>query len=188
MLMNKESPPSVTLMDFQVAITGGYLKSLQIFYFSLGIGVLVFFFVTLFVYIQSSSLMLTANEKLVSMLSVVHVVYALLGYMVAAFLYERVIRRKQAENGDVNDAELLLNAVRLASVVRLTVVEGVAFFGLVLLFITAQAGVLLQNPVYWLNLFSSCILTTFVFWDFPTRQRLEGLCERRFILRQSSID
>jgi hypothetical protein len=186
--MNEESPGSMTLMDFRQAITGDYLKSLQIFYFSLGLGVLVFFFVTLFVYIQTSSLMLMANEELVKMLTVVHVVYALLGYMVAAFLYERFIGRKQAENAGADDAELLLNAVRLASVVRLTVVEGVAFFGLVLLFIAAQAGVLHQNPVYWLNLFSSCILMTFVFWDFPSRQRLEELCERRFIRRQSNIE
>jgi hypothetical protein len=172
--------------DFQQAITGGYLKSLQVFYFALGIGVLIFLFVALFVFIQSSDVVLAAEEEFVGMLSIVHLVYAVLGYAAAAFLYGRMIARARPEMGRVYGAEEMLNVLRLASVIRLTVVEGVAFFGLVLIFIAAQAGVLHQYPIYWLNLFSMVILFVFVFRDFPTRQRIEELCLRLFLAGQTA--
>jgi len=185
MSLNGDTSTSLTKLDFQQAITGGYLKSLQVFYFALGIGVLIFLFVALFVFIQSSAVVLAAEEELVGMLTVVHGIYAVLGYTVAAFLFRRMIARARPEMGKVYGAEELLNVLRLASVIRLTVVEGVAFFGLVLLFIAAQAGVLYQYPVYWLNLFSTVILFVFVFRDFPSRQRIEELSERIFLSHQS---
>ncbi|MGB2957494.1 MAG: hypothetical protein WBG01_08585 [Bacteroidota bacterium] len=180
MSTNEGFASSITMPDFQRAITGGYLKSLQVFYFALGIGVLIFLLVTLFVLIQSSDVVLAGQEEFVSMLSIVHLLYAVLGYAAAAFLYRRMIARVRPGMGRVYGAEELLNVLRLASVIRLTVVEGVAFFGLVLVFIAAQAGVLHQYPIYWLNLFSTVILFVFIFRDFPTRQRIEELCERLF--------
>ena len=181
MSTNEDFAGSITMPEFQQAITGGYLKSLQVFYFALGIGVLIFLFVALFVFIQSSDVVLAAEKEMVGMLSIVHLVYAALGYAAAAFLYRRMIARVRPDMGRVYGVEQLLNVLRLASVIRLTVVEGVAFFGLVLLFIAGQAGVLHQYPIYWLNFFSTVILFVFIFRDFPTRQRIEELCERLFL-------
>jgi hypothetical protein len=181
MSSNEGFSNSITMLDIQQTITGGYLKSFQVFYFALGIGVLIFLFVALFIFIQSSDVVLAGEEELVSMLSIVHVVYALLGYAAAAFLYGRMIARARPDMGRVYGPEEILNVLRLASVIRLTVVEGVAFFGLVLIFIAGQAGVLHQYPIYWLNLFSTVILFVFIFRDFPNRQRIEELCEKLFL-------
>jgi hypothetical protein len=168
------SPP--TLIDFQQAITPVYVKGLQVFYVALSIGVIVFFFVVFYFYIESTELKLGDSREMLDMLSIVHLVYAVLAYAVATLLFGRTLAKGRAGVGGPATAEGFLATYRLASVVRLAIFEGVAFFGLVVIFIGAQTGLLQISPQYWLNLFSTVILCGLVIWTFPTRDRIEETC------------
>jgi hypothetical protein len=173
----------LTLLEFQRAITPAYLKTLQVFYIALSTGVLVFFFVAFFFYVENTNLRLGASDEMVGMLTVVHVIYAVAAYAAAALLYRRALVKARAGADGAGSAESILAAIRLAAVVRLAIFEGVAFFGLVVLFIGAQTGMLQASPMYWVNLFSTVILFALVMRTYPSREHVERVC-RTLVLEQ----
>ncbi len=148
------SQETLSVHSLQMHLSPAYVKSLQVFYFAMVIGVLIFFFVVLFFYIQSADQLLLAGDNLILMLTVVHLAYAGIAYPVGMIVFNRVIARGSSASGMGQvQAGQILAAIRIASVVRLAIYEGIAFFGLVVLFIATQSGVLQHSPVYWLNLF-----------------------------------
>ena len=174
-----ETKRVVTMPDVQEALTPFYIKTSQVFYLSLVGGVLVFFVIDLWLYLQTSDLSLAANIELVRLLSFTHLFYALAGYPVSLYLFERLFTRKHVHGAPAMTPDGILIAIRLASIVRLAIMEGIAFLGLVICFIGAQSGILHRFPEYWLNSLSSIILIGFVVFDFPTRERLERICRTR---------
>jgi hypothetical protein len=162
--------------DFHSPLTGAYLKTLQIFHFAMALGVLVFLFAVLFYFVfEGGGTPRAGNDDLVLLLTIAHVVYGFLAYPVAWFLHARLLRRAFTEGRSGGSAMAVLGGLRTASIIRLAFLEGIAFFGLVVLFIAIQGGVLQTTPIYWLNLYSTLIMLAYVLLFFPTRERVQVL-------------
>ena len=149
-------------------LTDGFLKSLQIFYFVFGIGALLLLFFVLFQTLSTPDIPVAVDDMVVRMLSVVHLVYGLAGYVLAPLLFRRVLGRGITKR----NPDRVAKAIRNAYIMRLTLFEGVAYFGLVILLIAAMDGVLALFPQYWLNLLSTLVLLVFLPATFPTRERV----------------
>lgn len=167
------------ISEIHQAISPAFLKSLQVFHFAFALGVLIFFFVVLFFFIESTAVMVADNEQVIELLTFAHAVYAVGAYAAAIFAHRTIITRGLHEAMHLRHAARVLAAIRMASIVRLVILEGVAFFGLVILFLGTQTGVLQMVPLYWINLFSTVLLLSFVGLNFPSRERIETLLSVR---------
>lgn len=176
-LMRREGV--ATLQDVYHAMTPAIVKSYQVFYFANAIGVLVFFFVVLFLFLQSFSNPSIQTdpsaEEYVMMLTMLHLTVLVIAYLAATFVYRKILARAFSSEQRSVSAEAVLSSMRLAGIVRLAVMEWAAFFGLVVLVVATQQWVLQGAPEYWINLISTVIMFGFVFLTFPTRSRLEEL-------------
>lgn len=169
----------LTVADIHLSLSGAYIKSLQVFHFAFAMGVLAFFFVVLFAYLQNPAAPNAGDTSLMDLLTFAHLVYALVAYGGSVLVHRTIVSRALADGVRMYSAERALAGLRTASVVRLAIMEAVAFFGLVALFLSIQTGTLQANPFYWVNLFSTVVLFAFVGWSFPSRERLELLVSRR---------
>lgn len=166
-----------TLQNLQQAMTPAIVKSYQVFYFANALGVLIFFFVVLFLFLGSFSNPTTPGstepERYIVMLTVLHLAVAAVAYLAATFVYRKILGRAFSVEQRSASAEAVLSSMRLAGIVRLAIMEWAAFFGLVVLVVATQQWVLQQEPQYWVNLLSTALFFGFVFLTFPTRSRLE---------------
>jgi len=169
----------LTVDDIHQSLSGAYIKSLQVFHFAFAMGVLVLFFVVLFTYLQSPPVPDTGDTSLMDLLTFAHLVYALAAYGGSVLVHRSIVSHALADGVRMYSAERALAGLRTASVVRLAILEAVAFFGLVVLFLSIQQGTLQVNPSYWVNLTSTVVLLAFVGWSFPSREKLELLVSRR---------
>jgi len=178
-LMRREG--AVTLQDLYHAMTPAIVKSYQVFYFANAIGVLIFFFVVLFLFLQSFSNPIivadAAAEEYVMMLTMLHLTVLVLAYLMGTFVYRKMLGRAFSAEQRSLSAEAVLSNIRLAGIVRLAVMEWAAFFGLVVLVVATQQSVLQRVPEYWVNVISTVIMFGFVLLTFPTRARLEEVSQ-----------
>jgi hypothetical protein len=172
---------AVTLQDLYHAMTPAIVKSYQVFYFANAIGVLIFFFVVLFLFLQSFSnptiVADPAAEEYVMMLTMLHLTVLVLAYLMGTFVYRKMLGRAFSAEQRSLSAEAVLSNIRLAGIVRLAVMEWAAFFGLVVLVVATQQSVLQRAPEYWVNVISTVIMFGFVLLTFPTRARLEEVSQ-----------
>jgi hypothetical protein len=166
-----------TLQDLHQAMTPAIVKSYQVFYFANALGVLVFLFVVIFLFLQSSANPSRSIDpepaRYVMMLTVLHLAVASAAYVAAAFIHRRILTRAFAPERVASSAEAVLSSLRLAGIVRLAIMEWVAFFGLVVLVVATQQWVLQYDPEYWANLVSTAVFFAFVLLTFPTRAKLK---------------
>ena len=168
-----------TLDDLYQAMTPAIVKSYQVFYFGNAVGVLIFCFVVLFLFLQSFSNPSAPTgpepEHYVLMLTMLHFVVIVVAYVGASFVYRTMLQRAFSPGQRAVSAAAILSSIRLAGIVRLAIMEWAAFFGLVVLVVATQQWVLQHAPAYWVNLISTIILFGFAYATFPTRARLEEL-------------
>jgi hypothetical protein len=74
-----------------------------------------------------------------------------------------------------------VSQLRTAIIVRLAIMEGAAFFGLVVCVIGATGGALAAEPKYWVNLASTCVLALFAITTFPAKERWTSWFQERFV-------
>jgi hypothetical protein len=190
---------TIRFSDFQRALTVGALRSVQIIQAAIGLGIVMFGGVILFLYLNSRGQERIAHSATAipfRYLTWAHISLAVVVYGTANVLYRMIIRRCRTLGGveelsstdsyrtDTNVAEECLKAekcvgaMRAAIIVRLGMYEGVAFFGLVICMLGMTEGIFETTPIYLVNLFSPAILILTVAATFPTRGRLEGLFRR----------
>lgn len=118
-------------------------------------------------------------------LSMTHVGFTIVAYLLAPFLFNRTLNATRLDPGQEADSPraLALQAVlllRTAMIVRLAILEGAAFFGLSVCVIGVTGGVMESDPLYWLNLGSSVLLIAFGVITFPSRERLLEILDAHF--------
>lgn len=170
---------AATLQDLHQAMSPALVKSYQVFYGANTVGVLIFFFVVLFLFLRSFANPSTPTgpepEHYVMMLTLLHLAVLAVAYLAATFVYRTMLARAFSPEQRSVSAEAVVSSLRLAGIVRLAIMEWAAFFGLVVLVVATQQWVLQHAPEYWVNLVSTVILFCFVFLTFPTRARLEEM-------------
>jgi hypothetical protein len=118
-------------------------------------------------------------------LSMTHVGFTIVAYLLAPFLFNRVLNATRLDPGQdaATPRELATQALlllRTAIIVRLAVLEGAAIFGLSVCVIGVTGGVMESEPLYWLNLGSGVLLIAFGVITFPSREGLLEILDAHF--------
>lgn len=173
---------TLSLQDFRTALTPSVLQQMMILQAALPSGALLFAGVVAF--LGSTT---PAGELTVDLRSTLTTMTAVAGMMtVVAVTASRTIVDKifaSARTAPVT-AEQAIGLIRTAMIIRLALLEGSSFFGLVILVIAATNGVLFT--VSWLaaDLLPLLVLVTTAVFTFPTADRLERIFEERFLRAQ----
>ena len=172
---------------FESVLTPEYLQVTRILHSALvggptlfAAGLLVFFF-------SASRPPAPALQAVQTMdrLSVAHVGFTIVAYLVAPLLFRRVMSGTRLDPGgdsttpDELAAQALL-LLRSAFIVRLAVLEGAALFGIAVCVLGVTGGVLYADSLHWLNLGSTLLLILFGILTFPTRDGLLDILNSSF--------
>lgn len=171
------SPP--TVQDFRTALTPAVLQQMMIIQGALPFGALLFAGVVAFLGSTAEPGILT--EELRSTLTTMTAVAGML--TVVSITASRTVVDKifaSARTTPVT-AEQAIGLMRTAMIIRLALLEGSSFFGLVILVIAATNGVLFS--VSWLaaDLLPLLVLIATAVLTFPSADRLERIFEERFV-------
>lgn len=175
---------------FQQALSPQRMQTFQIIYGALLLGTTLFFGIVLKLYFGRQQTAEAGDASFLRILTVVHAALAA-GCYVAAFAVNRfltgpagvkIVQRNAEAQGanDMTQAGIYLQAVFAGAIIRAALMEGAAFFGLIVCLLGVTEGVIQEQPIYWLNLFSYGIFALMILWTFPTRLRLEDQFKDRF--------
>ncbi|MBL7996790.1 hypothetical protein JNM05_15595 [bacterium] len=185
----------VTLSEFQTALTPQNVRVIQIIQGAIGLGVVMFMGVVLFVY-SSQTMSVDAriandDYDLINLLTLAHIMIAAGVYTVARVVFNLLLSSSVLRNGVTkvmkdgqgrvidSPAEKILAIIRSAIIVRLAMLEAPALFGLVICLIGTFNGTIQETPSIWLNAITSLILIGFVILTFPNKEHIEEIFNSR---------
>lgn len=179
---------TLTRYDLELNLKAQEIKGLQIINAAMVGGVLLLFFVTLFLYYKNSAnamdLYSPANDGLINILSIALIILAIVLYAMAYVLPqlqstpERLLNKLGKDFRDEKGNEIkdpvskIMYAFRGHMIIRLALLEVVALFGLMLLYLSAINGSLHVRSIIWLTSIPAFIFFGFVFLNFPTKERI----------------
>ena len=172
---------------FETALTPSQVTIAQIITGALLMGVLMFALVVFYMYEQAVPGSPGAAEiDTIRTMTFVHLFFLVVNVGVGWFLAQRIFSPQSvaAAVGTEDTAALSARLVmqqRSAMIIRLAVMEGAAFFGLVICLLGSMNGVLRVMPEYWINLLSPFLLVAYGIATFPSRERLVSWFEERFL-------
>lgn len=82
---------------------------------------------------------------------------------------------EQSENilkTDDSDVKKAVSILTTYFIIRLSMMEGVTLFGLIILLITALSGALHVNLIYWIGIIPMFIFIGFSISSFPTKEKI----------------
>lgn len=150
-----------------------FLQTLQIIHLALGMGIVMFCFVVLYLVTIGSGASPGGDPAMARLMSWIHIGAAVSSYpmgMIAFTMTIQGVRNSVLKGGSIAAAGARLQA---AYIVRLALFEGVAIVGLIAVLLSGQA-VLRDQPAYGANLISAAVFVVFVAVTFPTRRRVEA--------------
>lgn len=157
-----------------------YVRTMQVIHGAIVASAIAFFGVVVFLFSQASPNP-AADTQMPNILSIIHGVLGSQLYGISWFLYGRHLKSEtswghsnppKSNGATVSRVEEALSRLRTASIIRLAMFEGVAFFGLVVCLLCAMSGVLHVQPLLWLNGLSVLVLIGLVALTFPTKERI----------------
>jgi len=192
--MNQAGQPSYDA--FRKLLTPRNLKEIQIIYFALGFGVVIFTIVLIFTYNLITQFVSDTDDTLIFILTLLHLVLLFAVIPLSKVLFTKVLKsesffkilapyvEKQSEDSVDRSTWSLWYRIRLAHIIRLAVFESIAVFGLVICTLATFSGILQAYPLYWINLVSSLLFIVFLMNNFPTVDKLERFF-REYVQDQS---
>lgn len=181
----------VTLPEFQSALTPQNIRVFQIIQIAIGLGVVMFMGVVLFVYSSQTGSMNPAIMKddydLIKVLTLAHIMIAAGVYTIARVVFNLLLGPSALQSGVTkamkdaqgriieSPAEKILIMIRSAIIVRLAMIEAPALFGLIICLIATLNGTIRETPLIWMNMITAWILIGFVILTLPGKGRLEEL-------------
>jgi len=176
-----EQEAKAALDDFNKALTPLNIRTMQLIYGALGFGVFAFFMVVVFMMSKTPVEQgVSEDVSFLNMLSLAHLAVALACFIASKIVYELVIKTSQRLSTTLT-GDQCFGIIRSASIIRLALMEGAAFFGLVVILMGATEGQLGKFPVYWFNIFSSVAIIAFILAYFPSKTRLEQTFRDKFL-------
>lgn len=155
-------------MDEHRTITEQDARFLAVVQLTLALGV-VLYLGLVFVVAQSTQAQEARPDpvqvRLLALLSAAHAVAAVTAWTTGVVAYRWTLARPSGARPGAR--------LRLAAILRLTLFEGAALFGLTVCLLAAGAGALARTPLLWLNALSVVPLLVLVVATWPSRARLE---------------
>lgn len=172
--------------DLDRALSPRFLQPLQLIFFTVTSGVVIFIGVVVWLFAtRSPSPEVTdANVGLIRLATLLVLVLTAASFPLARMIYDGFFkpdRLKQALERPAFGGPLggVLGSLRSAEVARLAVLETVAFLGLVICIFGVMTGVLQRHPLYWVNLLPALFFLGFAAFNYPTRDRLEEVLKEK---------
>jgi len=176
----------VSFIEFQKALTPEKVRSFRVIHLGLGLGVFGFSLVLLYLwFVQGADQSAVPSDvDLIVIMSGVHAVLAMTLGSLSVILYKKQFRSgrlkelaaaplRTPEGEQVEDpVEKCLSLIRIASILRLAMLEAVALFGLIVCTIAVVNGVLPEHSMVALNAVSPAGFLLFVLASFPTAERI----------------
>jgi hypothetical protein len=145
---------------------------------ALMIGIVFFYAAILLIYfLPAAGRTAPADPEYITLLSMVHAVFAVSAGVVAFFISSRTLRKDvlaEACAGKTPEEAALLAIIRhrTATLLLMAPLEGGAFFGGAICMQAVTTGVMQLYPVYWLNALSAVLLIGVGLFTFPTREMI----------------
>lgn len=179
------------ILDLENTISKKETLSLQIIHLALGFGMLIFLALTLFMNSLELPEQQIADTGFLNILTLVHFLFALVfiplsGKVFESFfsenwwskIFSRQLKPQLAKINNTGQKVMLI--LRSAYILRLAMLEFVAFFGIMVCFLGVMSGILVEYPIYWINLFSAAYFLGFIWINFPTREKVLEIIRSRF--------
>lgn len=143
--------------------------NLAVFQGALMLGLLIFLVVIIVVIPGPEGAPPEGVFQSIEMMSAVHA-FMTLGCVAAAAIVPKLVLANavKAEGGELGFGDL-----RNAQLIRVSLLEGAALFGLVIIFMAKHGGVLQEQPLIWANALSTAVMLVVGLMTFPTRSRIE---------------
>ncbi len=170
-----ESARKPPINEFERLLTDDNVRSMQIIQAALGSGVLLFVVIVIAMYFNYATDAATGSVDFVWILTLIHFVLSAVMIVLSFWMYKRRLTAEAVSPGSGSSsisADSCLEALRTAIIIRLGLLEGAAFYGLVVCIVAVMNGVMQENAIFWINLFSAFVMLFFVIWLFPSRERL----------------
>lgn len=173
--------------EFDKSVPDSSIKTLQIIFVAIGVGVLLFLSVVLVLYFNNSAAAAETDGEIESMMTIVHVVVFVSMFFVSKYIYNMALGGRLGLTGSTSmrapgsSIDDLLQKIRTAEIIRLALMEMGVFVGLVTLLICVFNGAIYSNSVYWINAFSSIFFWGVIYINFPTKQRIYDTLRNRMI-------
>lgn len=181
----------VTPAEFSAALDEGQVRILQMLQGAIGFGVFLFVVVVGYMAFGRGEIPGTPASGdsifLIQIMTITHLVLAVGAYVGAGYIFnlqfsdanlEAAMTRtyRDARGVEITSAAgRCISVIRTAMITRLAILEAPALFGLVVCLLGVFDGVLMQEPIYWINALSAIGLIAFVIRTFPNRTSLEAL-------------
>jgi hypothetical protein len=180
----------ITITDVQQVLTPQTVKSFQVIYFGIASGATFLMGMILYLHFSGGESQMASESSVVMVNRLTMMHFALLvallflsRYIPAFFVSEKRIgsmmkSMEAADNADV--AASLVAVMRTAKIIEIAVIEGPAFFGMVICLMAVTNQVMSGHPLYWINTLSYLVLVYRIYTDFPTRERVLEAFRSRF--------
>ena len=176
----------VSLNDFRESLKPKDIRSIQVIYFAIAMGVLSFMFIIYVIYLKQG--VVEPNDEILSVLNIMTWFNLLVTFsmiFIGKFVSDRQYSKTNLEkavykkfpgqilrNVNFTPAQKCFAVIRTASILRLATLEGPAFFGLVTLILWVFNGEVHNAPIYLVNILSTVPLFAYVIVNFPNKEKL----------------
>ncbi len=167
--------------DFAAALTAETVRKFQIIHGALMAGATVFLSVILLLH-STTEPSGAVDAETVNVLSMVNAFFALSAFGASRLLYSRFFSEQTLRNAE-DPFRAAIGMIHVAMLVRMAVMEGAAFFGLVVCLIAVTGGITQSEPIYFLNTASYVLFILIGLQTFPTKDSLTAIF-RTQILKQ----
>ncbi len=190
---------SITKYDIEKKLSNELLRISRIISSAMVVGPTLFLFFIIFLYLKSDSLAGDEYNALdINIFSTIVLVIAILNYT-AFFIFpifylkpKNVLNRlsqiaDQSRNKIDDPVIKLILFDRIYMIIRLAILEGVALFGMVILFQAVSGGQINENPNLWLWIIPIIVLGIFVLNNYISKDKYIERIENQFLskLKQS---
>jgi len=169
--------------EFERVLTPEVVRVFQIIQSALLGGATMFALVVLLLHSQH-----TANGsgdvEVVNILSIINALFAIGVFGISRMLFERMFADQQLNNSISSSAasyEQSLATIRAAIIIRMALLEGAAFFGLVVCMIAVTGGITQQKPEYLFNMASYLLFMLIGINTFPTKNALQDIFRKNIL-------
>ena len=179
------TPILLTRTHFEKAFTPAALRAMAILQSALIAGPLIYV-VPMMIVLQNTGVEKPAEPdfSVLNALSMIHVAALFTALFLGNFLFYRMFSPSRLagmeELGEEKLALVAAGHLRSAVIVRLALLEGVAFLGIAVCVVGITRGILDAEPLYYLNLGSLLVLLIYGLMTFPTKERILSWFEERF--------
>ncbi len=190
-----ESLPNINPIEFELALSPAKIRVMQIVQGAMTVGVGLFSLVVVVLFFTNNDERTSTGD--IDVLSSVNTVFSMTIYFGVNYIYKKQFAKASIEKsfsraftdrgGKIiasTPAEKYFQVIFTATLIRLALMEGAAFFSLAICLIAVTKGVAQIHIVYILNAMPAAIFFLFSFLTFPTKESILNIFQQK--IRQLS--